>query len=127
MTFNYNFDCLGNEKDPCKCGAKNCSGFIGDLPKNNNPSNNNNNNASSLNEGKSSGKSNKKKTQALISKTVLDTANAASLNMPSSSKNSARRLSIGAGRQTQANLPKTNKNDLNAKNKTQNRARKSIA
>ncbi len=35
MTFNYNLDCLSNEKAVCKCGAKNCSGFIGVRPKNN--------------------------------------------------------------------------------------------
>lgn len=28
-------DCLSNEKAVCKCGAKNCSGFIGERPKNN--------------------------------------------------------------------------------------------
>ena len=26
---------MSNEKAPCKCGSKNCSGFIGDFPKNN--------------------------------------------------------------------------------------------
>ncbi len=35
LTFNYNFDCISNEKAPCQCGASNCSGFIGDRPKNN--------------------------------------------------------------------------------------------
>ena len=34
LTFNYNFDCISNEKAECKCGASNCSGFIGDRPKN---------------------------------------------------------------------------------------------
>ncbi|XP_062832047.1 histone-lysine N-methyltransferase NSD2 isoform X3 [Anolis carolinensis] len=34
LTFNYNLDCLGNEKTVCKCGAPNCSGFLGDRPKN---------------------------------------------------------------------------------------------
>uniref|UniRef100_A0A8C6XDC9 Post-SET domain-containing protein n=1 Tax=Naja naja TaxID=35670 RepID=A0A8C6XDC9_NAJNA len=34
LTFNYNLDCLGNEKTACKCGAPNCSGFLGDRPKN---------------------------------------------------------------------------------------------
>ena len=29
MTFNYNLDCLSNERAVCKCGAKTCSGFIG--------------------------------------------------------------------------------------------------
>ncbi|KAK3610447.1 hypothetical protein CHS0354_016625 [Potamilus streckersoni] len=33
LTFNYNFDCLGNEKTPCKCRAANCSGYLGDQPK----------------------------------------------------------------------------------------------
>ena len=35
LTFNYNLDCLSNEKAVCRCGAGNCSGFIGDRPKNN--------------------------------------------------------------------------------------------
>ncbi|CAN9502627.1 unnamed protein product [Ophioblennius macclurei] len=34
LTFNYNLDCLGNEKTVCHCGAPNCSGFLGDRPKN---------------------------------------------------------------------------------------------
>ncbi|KAJ8281435.1 hypothetical protein GJAV_G00067660 [Gymnothorax javanicus] len=34
LTFNYNLDCLGNEKTVCRCGAPNCSGFLGDRPKN---------------------------------------------------------------------------------------------
>lgn len=38
LTFNYNLDCLSNAKAPCKCGAKNCSGFIGERPKNSNNS-----------------------------------------------------------------------------------------
>uniref|UniRef100_A0A672S5L1 Histone-lysine N-methyltransferase NSD2-like n=1 Tax=Sinocyclocheilus grahami TaxID=75366 RepID=A0A672S5L1_SINGR len=33
LTFNYNLDCLGNEKTVCRCGAPNCSGFLGDRPK----------------------------------------------------------------------------------------------
>ena len=33
LTFNYNLDCLGNDKTPCVCGSKNCSGFIGVRPK----------------------------------------------------------------------------------------------
>ncbi|XP_022091753.1 histone-lysine N-methyltransferase NSD2-like [Acanthaster planci] len=33
LTFNYNLDCLGNEKKRCECGAPNCSGFIGVRPK----------------------------------------------------------------------------------------------
>ncbi|XP_024858139.1 histone-lysine N-methyltransferase NSD2 isoform X2 [Kryptolebias marmoratus] len=36
LTFNYNLDCLGNEKTICRCGAPNCSGFLGDRPKNSN-------------------------------------------------------------------------------------------
>ncbi|KAK2826740.1 hypothetical protein Q5P01_020954 [Channa striata] len=36
LTFNYNLDCLGNEKTVCRCGASNCSGFLGDRPKNSN-------------------------------------------------------------------------------------------
>lgn len=38
LTFNYNLDCLGNEKTVCKCGAPNCSGFLGDRPKASNTS-----------------------------------------------------------------------------------------
>ncbi|XP_035264145.1 histone-lysine N-methyltransferase, H3 lysine-36 specific [Anguilla anguilla] len=34
LTFNYNLECLGNGKTVCKCGAPNCSGFLGDRPKN---------------------------------------------------------------------------------------------
>lgn len=33
LTFNYNLDCLSNAKAECKCGAYNCSGFIGARPK----------------------------------------------------------------------------------------------
>ncbi|XP_039261360.2 histone-lysine N-methyltransferase NSD2-like [Styela clava] len=33
LTFNYNLDCLGNDKTKCVCGSKNCSGFIGVRPK----------------------------------------------------------------------------------------------
>ncbi|KAF3828365.1 hypothetical protein GH733_005062 [Mirounga leonina] len=29
LTFNYNLECLGNGKTVCKCGAPNCSGFLG--------------------------------------------------------------------------------------------------
>lgn len=36
LTFNYNLDCLSNEKAACLCGARNCSGFIGVRPKNSN-------------------------------------------------------------------------------------------
>ncbi|XP_075774827.1 histone-lysine N-methyltransferase, H3 lysine-36 specific isoform X3 [Pelodiscus sinensis] len=34
LTFNYNLECLGNGKTVCKCGAPNCSGFLGVRPKN---------------------------------------------------------------------------------------------
>lgn len=34
LTFNYNFDCLSNEKTVCRCGSKNCSGYLGKRPKN---------------------------------------------------------------------------------------------
>lgn len=33
LTFNYNLDCLGNEKMACNCKTPMCSGFIGDRPK----------------------------------------------------------------------------------------------
>ena len=33
LTFNYNLDCLGNEKTVCRCEAPNCSGFLGVRPK----------------------------------------------------------------------------------------------
>nr|XP_023029170.1 uncharacterized protein LOC111517303 [Leptinotarsa decemlineata]XP_023029171.1 uncharacterized protein LOC111517303 [Leptinotarsa decemlineata]XP_023029172.1 uncharacterized protein LOC111517303 [Leptinotarsa decemlineata] len=29
LTFNYNLECIGKEKKICRCGAPNCSGFIG--------------------------------------------------------------------------------------------------
>lgn len=29
LTFNYNLECIGEEKKICRCGAPNCSGFIG--------------------------------------------------------------------------------------------------
>lgn len=38
FTFNYNLECLGNGKTVCKCGAPNCSGFLGVRPKNQPPS-----------------------------------------------------------------------------------------
>uniref|UniRef100_A0A7N8Y8G0 Histone-lysine N-methyltransferase, H3 lysine-36 specific n=1 Tax=Mastacembelus armatus TaxID=205130 RepID=A0A7N8Y8G0_9TELE len=37
LTFNYNLECLGNGKTACKCGAPNCSGFLGVRPKNQPP------------------------------------------------------------------------------------------
>lgn len=40
LTFNYNLDCLSNEKAACKCGTKSCSGFIGERPKTNLQTNN---------------------------------------------------------------------------------------
>ncbi|XP_050803309.1 histone-lysine N-methyltransferase NSD2 isoform X2 [Gopherus flavomarginatus] len=52
LTFNYNLDCLGNEKTICKCGAPNCSGFLGDRPKN-----------SSTNSSEEKGKKTKKRTR----------------------------------------------------------------
>uniref|UniRef100_A0A8C8RKL5 Post-SET domain-containing protein n=1 Tax=Pelusios castaneus TaxID=367368 RepID=A0A8C8RKL5_9SAUR len=52
LTFNYNLDCLGNEKTVCKCGAPNCSGFLGDRPKN-----------SSTNSSEEKGKKTKKRTR----------------------------------------------------------------
>ena len=33
LTFNYNLECIGNEKKACCCGADNCSGFLGVRPK----------------------------------------------------------------------------------------------
>ncbi|KAG5834214.1 hypothetical protein ANANG_G00259200 [Anguilla anguilla] len=33
LTFNYNLDCLGNGRTTCRCGAENCSGFLGVQPK----------------------------------------------------------------------------------------------
>ncbi|PIK36275.1 putative histone-lysine N-methyltransferase NSD2 isoform X2 [Apostichopus japonicus] len=33
LNFNYNLESLGNEKKECRCGASNCSGFIGVRPK----------------------------------------------------------------------------------------------
>lgn len=33
LTFNYNLDCLGNDKTVCRCGTPVCSGFLGDRPK----------------------------------------------------------------------------------------------
>ena len=33
VTFNYNLECLGNDKTKCQCGAENCSGFLGLRPK----------------------------------------------------------------------------------------------
>jgi hypothetical protein len=29
LTFNYNMDCLNNERAICRCGTKSCNGFIG--------------------------------------------------------------------------------------------------
>ncbi|XP_054453426.1 histone-lysine N-methyltransferase, H3 lysine-36 specific isoform X2 [Anoplopoma fimbria] len=45
LNFNYNLECLGNGKTACKCGAPNCSGFLGVRPKNQPP-------AEKLKEGK---------------------------------------------------------------------------
>ena len=33
LTFNYNYECRGDEKTICRCGAPNCSGFLGVRPK----------------------------------------------------------------------------------------------
>ncbi|PVD31080.1 hypothetical protein C0Q70_10357 [Pomacea canaliculata] len=33
LTFNYNLECLGNEKTKCSCGSDICSGFLGVRPK----------------------------------------------------------------------------------------------
>ncbi|KAK3095090.1 hypothetical protein FSP39_010180 [Pinctada imbricata] len=33
LTFNYNLECLGNDKTKCNCGAEVCSGFLGVRPK----------------------------------------------------------------------------------------------
>ena len=33
LTFNYNFDCLGNEQTKCQCASENCSGYLGVKPK----------------------------------------------------------------------------------------------
>ncbi|XP_069061854.1 histone-lysine N-methyltransferase NSD2-like isoform X1 [Pleurodeles waltl] len=33
LTYNYNLECIGNDKTVCRCGASNCSGFLGDRPK----------------------------------------------------------------------------------------------
>ncbi|XP_059080477.1 uncharacterized protein LOC131878504 isoform X2 [Tigriopus californicus] len=33
LTFNYQFEAVGEVKTKCLCGAKNCSGFIGEKPK----------------------------------------------------------------------------------------------
>ncbi len=32
LTFNYNLDCLSNEKAVCRCGSQNCSGYLGARP-----------------------------------------------------------------------------------------------
>ncbi|XP_072251977.1 histone-lysine N-methyltransferase, H3 lysine-36 specific isoform X2 [Leuresthes tenuis] len=37
LTFNYNLECRGNGKTACKCGAPNCSSFLGVRPKNQPP------------------------------------------------------------------------------------------
>ncbi|XP_078530500.1 uncharacterized protein LOC144817653 isoform X2 [Lissotriton helveticus] len=33
LTYNYNLECIGNNKAVCRCGAPNCSVFLGDSPK----------------------------------------------------------------------------------------------
>ncbi|NWX41116.1 NSD2 methyltransferase, partial [Steatornis caripensis] len=62
LTFNYNLDCLGNEKTVCKCGAPNCSGFLGDRPKASNISRDSDRN-SSTNASEEKGKKTKKRTR----------------------------------------------------------------
>ncbi|XP_044753544.1 uncharacterized protein LOC123312969 [Coccinella septempunctata] len=37
LTFNYNLECVGTEKKICRCGAPNCSGFIGVKPEDQKP------------------------------------------------------------------------------------------
>ncbi|XP_019725394.1 histone-lysine N-methyltransferase NSD2 [Hippocampus comes] len=56
LTFNYNLECLGNGKTACKCGAPNCSGFLGVRPKNQPP-------AEKIKEGKKRGAMKKKSKQ----------------------------------------------------------------
>uniref|UniRef100_UPI00398F63BD histone-lysine N-methyltransferase, H3 lysine-36 specific-like isoform X2 n=1 Tax=Pristiophorus japonicus TaxID=55135 RepID=UPI00398F63BD len=34
LTFNYHLECLGTGKTACRCGAPNCSGYLGVQPKN---------------------------------------------------------------------------------------------
>ncbi|XP_077434443.1 histone-lysine N-methyltransferase, H3 lysine-36 specific-like [Vanacampus margaritifer] len=60
LTFNYNLECLGNGKTACKCGAPNCSGFLGVRPKNQPP-------AEKLKEGRRRGAM-KKKTKQEVTK-----------------------------------------------------------
>ncbi|XP_075889025.1 histone-lysine N-methyltransferase, H3 lysine-36 specific [Nelusetta ayraudi] len=60
LNFNYNLECLGNGKTVCKCGAPNCSGFLGVRPKNQPP-------AEKLKEGKRRVPG-KKKTKQVVTK-----------------------------------------------------------
>ncbi|XP_041845718.1 histone-lysine N-methyltransferase, H3 lysine-36 specific [Melanotaenia boesemani] len=62
LTFNYNLECLGNGKTVCKCGAPNCSGFLGVRPKNQPPTE-----KIKLKEGKRKGTI-KKKTKQQVTK-----------------------------------------------------------
>ena len=32
LTFNYQFEAMGDQKKPCLCKSKNCSGLIGEKP-----------------------------------------------------------------------------------------------
>jgi hypothetical protein len=32
LTFDYQFERIGNKKQPCYCGAQNCRGFLGEKP-----------------------------------------------------------------------------------------------
>uniref|UniRef100_A0A1A7WSJ4 Histone-lysine N-methyltransferase, H3 lysine-36 specific n=1 Tax=Iconisemion striatum TaxID=60296 RepID=A0A1A7WSJ4_9TELE len=59
LMFNYNLECLGNGKTVCKCGAPNCSGFLGVRPKNQPP-------AEKLKEGRRRGYMKKKTKQQVL-------------------------------------------------------------
>ena len=41
LTFNYQLEAFGEVKKPCLCGAKNCSGFIGEKPTKDTPASSN--------------------------------------------------------------------------------------
>lgn len=71
LTFNYNLDCLRNEKAMCKCGAKNCSGFIGERPKNNASSSGSNTSLKSSENSNGSQTNSKKRKLNITSKTPV--------------------------------------------------------